>query len=59
MRCIDIELMRGGRIYKDVLEVDVRADLTKILTAARQLCRKTMSQKVRVCVGELWSRWTN
>lgn len=58
MRQAELDIVTAdGTRYNDTMEVDIIADLTDIVTAARQLLGICHWQKVRVGVGSQLSEW--
>lgn len=58
MRPVELEIVqRGGTVSRETIEVATNATLGQITLTARQLLRVCGWRRVRVGVGNLWSRW--
>lgn len=58
MRQVELEIVnRYGMRTTQMIEVERKATLGGVIDAVRQLCRTCGWVKVRVGVGDMWSRW--
>lgn len=58
MMPIELEIVTiGGRRATEVVEVPRSVTMGGVIILARELCRSCGWHKVRVGIGNLWSKW--